>query len=85
MKRLIKGNPESVDKYINVTGIEGKEIGLSDYENEIYESKECLCLYRGYGFDSDRIFLADRDDCIIAEGIDEIKEYLSDLDLSKKC
>ncbi len=85
MKRLIKRNPDSVDKYINVTGIDGKEIGLTEEEEEIYESKECIFLYKGYGFDTDRYFLADRDDCILAEGIDAIKEYLGDLDLYKKC
>ena len=71
MKRLIKGSTDSVDKYINVTGVDGREIGLTEEEEKIYESKECIFLYK--------------DDCILAEGIDAIKEYLNDLDLYKKC
>lgn len=61
---------------VKVTRISGADVKLSEKASKIYSDIDGEELFRGYGFQEERIFLADREKNIIAEGLEEIESYL---------
>lgn len=70
----------SRNERIKATRISGAAASLSERAEQIYSTLDGEELFRGYGFQDERIFLADREKNIIAEGLEEIESYLLSLE-----
>lgn len=70
----------SRNERVKATRISGAAARLSDRAEQIYSTLDGEELFRGYGFQEERIFLADRENNIIAEGLEEIESYLLSLE-----